>query len=160
MRLAMSVVAIVGSLLLIPSLQAADDACSLLTQAQVSGVRGVPVGAGTHQNETPNGRRLCNWSQPSEGSAGGKRVLMVLFGPIGGLTPAERFANAKKPVTGITKTPVNGIGDDAFLMVSGIGTSLYVKKGDSVIQIKVSSFPEVDVEKIEKALARDAVSKF
>lgn len=156
MRLAKITALSIGSLLLIPALQAADDACSLLSQARVSELLGVKVGPGEHASETPIGRRTCSWSQPSPGV---KQLLLDVFGTIGRLTPVERFQNAKRPITGITKTPVSGIGDDAFLMVSGAGFNLYVKKGDSVIQIKVNGFPQEDAVRIEKILAGEAISK-
>jgi hypothetical protein len=132
------------------------DSCSLLTEAQVSGVLGVSVGAGQHVG----GASLCGWSQPSDTSHTGKRVVLDLFGPMGSLTPADRFTTAKTPVKGITKTPVGGIGDDAyFITTPGIGTGLNVKKGSSVFQIRVYGFSIDQVEAMEKTLAQDALAK-
>jgi hypothetical protein len=136
--------AIIGAVLIIGAnstpLRAAPaaDSCSLLTEAQVSGVLGVSVGAGQHVG----GASLCGWSQPSDTNHTGKRVVLDLFGPMGSLTPADRFTNAKTPVKGITKTPVSGIGDDAYyIMTPGLGAGLNVKKGSSVFQIRVYGFP-------------------
>src|ERR1700691_3198478 len=89
MRLATRMAGIIGSLSIIPSLQAADDACSLLSQARVSEVLGVSVGPGSHQSETPNGHRICTWEL---GPTSPKRLMITLYGPVGGLTPADRFA--------------------------------------------------------------------
>lgn len=87
------------------------------------------------------------------------RVLLHMFGPIGKLTPAQRFENAKAPVQGITKEPVSGVGDDAYYIESGLNTSLYVRKGSSVIQIIVFGFPKEQVKTMEKTLAQEAAAK-
>jgi len=50
-----------------------------------------------------------SWTQPGDTSSKSKRVLLNLFGPMGRLTPADRFATANTPVNGITETPANGI---------------------------------------------------
>ena len=135
-----------------------DDACSLLTQARVSSVLGVSVGAGLPIS--PTNPRTCGWSQPNDANHTGKRVLLDVFGPIGKLTPADRFLNGKTPVKGITKTPVSGIGDDAyFIMTPGLGTGLNVKKGNSAFQIRVYGFSQDQIEAMEKALAQDALAK-
>jgi len=82
-----------------------------------------------------------------------------MFGQIGKLTPAERFENAKTPVQGITKTPVSGVGDDAYYIESGFNTSLYVRKGTSVFQMIVFGFSKEQVKTTEKTLAQEAASK-
>ena len=156
MRLATSIAGIIGSLSIIPSLQAADDACSLLSQARVSEVLGVSVGPGSHQSETPNGHRICTWEL---GPTSPKRLMITLYGPVGGLTPADRFADAKKPGAGKTITPVSGIGDDAFFRTIGMLMDFLVKKGSSVFQMKLGGFSEAETQTMEKTLAREAVSK-
>ena len=140
------------------------DACSLLTQARVSAVLGVSVGPGEYVNgdvpgNHPSHRLECRWGVPGEGSFGSKRVLLHMIGPIGKLTPAERFENAKKPVQGITKTPVSGVGDDAYYIESGLNTSLYLKKGSSVLQIIVFGFSAEQIKAMEKALGQEAAAK-
>jgi hypothetical protein len=140
-----------------------SDACSLLSQSRVSAVLGVSIGSGEYPGGSspftgqPN-RLLCQWSQPGN-SFGGKRVRLDLFGPIGKLTPVERFNNAKTPVQGIVKTPISGVGDDAYYIVSGLNTSLYVKKGGSVFDIVVFGFPEDQIKAMEKTLAQDVLAK-
>jgi len=139
------------------SLLAAEpaDACSLLNQSQVSAVLGLSVGAGV-----PSGRFVCQWSQPGDTSLGRKRVLVNLFGPIGKLTPADRFANEKAPVPGITKTPISGVGEDAFYITHPVtGTGLTVKKGSSVFRINIYGFSPDQTKTMEKTLALDALSK-
>jgi hypothetical protein len=57
-------------------------------------------------------------------------------------------------------TPVTGIGDDAFYVTTpGIGTAVMIKKGSSVIQIRVYGFPVNEIKEKEKILAQDALSK-
>jgi hypothetical protein len=131
-----------------------NDACSLLTQAQVSAVLGVSVGAGV-----PSGPSLCQWSQPGDTSSRGKRVLLNLFGPMGRLTPADRYATAKTPVKRITKTPVSGIGEEAFYLTRPTDTELTVKKGSSVFRISVYGYSPDQTKTMGKALALDALSK-
>jgi hypothetical protein len=142
------------------SLRAAEgsNACSLLTQARVSAVLGVPVGAGAPIG--PGTASPCGWAQPGDTSHSGKRVVLDLFGPMGRLTPVDRFNNAKTPVKGITKTPAAGIGDDAYyITTSGFGTGLSVKKGSSVFQIRVYGFAVEQIQAMEKTLAQDVLAK-
>jgi hypothetical protein len=149
---------------------AGGDACSLLTQSQVSSVLGVTAGAGQHPGDEmhlPPGdpavdRRTCTWYEGGKTSPVGKRVSLIILGTIGSLTPVQRFNNAKTPVQGITKTPVTRVGDDAFFMVSQIRVTLHVKKGNSVFEIMVGGFPAEQIEQVktmEKTLAQDVAAK-
>ena len=62
-----------------------------------------------------------------------------MFAASGGLSPVDRFNNAKAPMHGITKNAVTGVGDEAyFITTPGVGTALNVKKGGFVFQIRVS----------------------
>ncbi|MGO4885965.1 MAG: hypothetical protein ACLP59_34850 [Bryobacteraceae bacterium] len=158
----MKIAVILGWLFLRLPLWSADDGCSLLTQVRISEVLGVQVAPGTHSGETPSGRLLCTWNPPAAAPLGDtKRVMIHLYAPIGRLTPADRFANLKKPaLEGITSKPVAGIGDDAlFLKSGGMLKRLCVKKGESVFEISVGGFSEAETETLEKTLARDAASK-
>ena len=158
----MTIGVIFVSLSFVPPLCAADDGCSLLTPARISQVLGVQVGPGTHSSETPGGRLLCTWNPPGAVPMGDtKRVMIHLYAPIGRLTPADRFANLKKPVlNGVANTPVKGIGDDALFLKNGAMLKrLCVKKGESVFEISVGGFSEAETEALEKTLARDALSR-
>jgi len=129
----------------------ATDPCSLLTPAQVSSVLGVNVGAGKNLVST-----VCDWSMPNppQGVAV-KKVTVTLQKP-------QAFAYAKMPVNSkeITKTPVNGIGDDAvYGTTSGKLATLTVKKGEVVFVVRVSGFPLDQLEDKEKTLAREIVGK-
>jgi hypothetical protein len=141
-----------------PVAASAADACSLLTEARVSAVLGVSVGAGQHI--AANNSLICGWSQAGSTTPSSKRVVVDILDAVGSAKPVDRFNRSKTPVEGITKTPVSGIGDDAFYVTTpGIGTALMVKKGSSVIQIRVYGFPVDEIKEKEKALAQDALPK-
>ena len=144
---------------------APNDACSLLTQDQVSTATGVKVGAGTHV--TPTYVKTCTWSVPGAAVKGVKSVTLSL-------QPGNSFASAKmfmeqaqtmakteKGAAQISNASVSGIGDDAFYTSMGTGyTALLVKKGD--VAMKVAMYGDLPSEKkkaIEKTLALQALSK-
>ena len=134
------------------------DACALLTQAQVSGVLGVSVGAG--EKIVPNNTALCGWEVPGDKGVNRKRVMLGIYTQLGGLTPVDRFNHAKMPIKGITKTPVSGVGDDAiYATTPGLGTGLIFKKGASAFDVRVYGFPEDQIKAKEKTLALDVVAK-
>ncbi len=137
-----------------PSANAAppEDACSLLTQAQVSAALGVSAGAGSH---TPlKSLRTCTWTEPN-GPLGGKSVVLML-------KTANDFNNAKTSMKGpgTTVTPVTGIGDDAYYVAIGASVILYARKGDVAFNLTVSrAFPPDQRKAMEKTLALQILSK-
>jgi hypothetical protein len=139
----------------IPSVNAAppSDACALLTEAQVNGVLGLPVGAGQHL--TPNSPSACVWGREDPGS---KKVTVSIYTQNGSRTPVDRFNTAKMPVQGIAKTPVSGVGDDA-VYVTSLGTVLIFRKGDSVFDVRISGFPLDQIKEKEKTLALGIIAK-
>lgn len=135
-----------------------SDACSLLTQAQVSAVLGVPVGPG--QKLLPNSAALCGWEVPGQKGMDRKRVVLSIYTQIGSLTPAQRFNAAKTPIKGITKEPTSGVGDDAvFVTTPGFGTGLIFRKGDAAFDLRAYGFPLDQLEAKEKILAKDVLAK-
>ncbi|HLW80887.1 MAG TPA: hypothetical protein VKS20_02480 [Candidatus Acidoferrales bacterium] len=136
------------------------DACSLLTPAQVSAALGVPVGAAKQE-----GQFDCEWDQPGWTMVRGVRLLLHILGPVGTLTPAQRFNTIKMPlpVKGIIKTPLSGVGDDAVYIIRGASApELTVKKGNSVFQVRIQGFPRTQSNQIkakEKTLAQDVLAK-
>jgi len=174
MSLKTTVVPTIGAFLILftctSAFAAGDDACSLLTQTQVSSVLGVSVGVGQHPSDEmhvspPNpaiDRLACTWYEAGKNSFAAKRVSLNILGTMGSLTPVQRFNIAKTPVHGITKTTVTGVGDDAVYMVSQLRVSLHVKKGNSVFEMMVDGFSAKQIEQVktmEKTLAQDAVAK-
>lgn len=141
-----------------PAGQGRGDACALLTPSQVTTVLGVSVGAG--QRLVASSPLSCGWAQPGDTSHRGKRVVISILGPLGKVTPVERFANGKKDVQGITKTPVAGVGDDAYYVTTpGLGTGLNVKKGTAAFEIRVYGFSPDQIKAMEKTLAENALAK-
>jgi len=134
------------------------DACALLTPEQVSAVLGVTAGPG--QPVMPPSRLICGWAQASEKNHSGKRVVLSIYGQLGTRTPADRFATAKTPIQGTEKTPVSGVGDDAFYSTTpGLGTGLVFKKGDSAFDLHVYGFPVDEIKAKEKTLAAAILGK-
>ena len=113
----------------------ASDACSFLSRGSISARLGVAVDAGRHIGP---GSALCGWGEPNDPDPNGKHVLLTIYRAVGKISPVERFENGKTPIQGIDKTPVSGIGDDAyFIDTPGFGVGLNVKKGTFVFQVKV-----------------------
>jgi hypothetical protein len=128
------------------------DACSLLTQAQISAELGVPVEAGEHVVASAPG--LCGWAPPGGPTINGRKVVLSL-------KTTEAFNIGKTPIKGIIKTPVSGIGDDAYYTTaSGLGTNLSVRKGDVAFNIALhGDFPVDRIKAKEKTLALQILSK-
>jgi hypothetical protein len=126
----------------------ADDACSLLTQAQVSAVVGAQVGAGSWVS--PSFKRTCTWSLP------GTVIVTVM-------TEGVNVFNVGKntPTPAFKVTPATGVADDAYYVITG-GTmvSLMTKKGN--VAFKTSVYSQLPLEKLmslEKALAQLVASE-
>jgi len=136
---------------------AGSDACAFLSAPQISTVLGVTVDAGLHIGP---GNALCGWGEPNDPHHEGKHVLLTLYRPVGKISAIERFENGKTPIGGIAKTPVRGIGDDAyFIDTPGFGLGLNVKKGSSAFQVKVFGFPPELTKTLESALAETVLAK-
>ena len=107
------------------------DACSLLTAAQVSSALGATVGQG--QPIMPNNATTCTWTEQGGPPASARNVTVSLI-------MVKSFENGKVPFTGVTKTPVSGIGDDAYFVESKAMTAgLSVRKGDACFQVRSRS---------------------
>ena len=125
--------------------QSAADACSLLTQAQVSAVVGTQLSAG--QYVMPTFKTTCTWSVP------GKIVTLMIT------TPATFAAGKTSPAYKVV--PASGVGDDAYYVVTG-GTmvSLIVKKGNTAFKTSVYiQLPLDTLETMDKTLARQVASE-
>jgi hypothetical protein len=143
-----------------------EDACSLVTQAQVSAATGVSMGAGSHV--TPTYLKTCTWA-PSGSSGSGISALTLhvqtadqyeagkqLLEQMETMAKVEKHGNSQPPVI----TPLSGIGDDAFYLDMANTMSLIAKKGN--VQFKFVIYGNLPVEKkkaAEKTLALEVVSK-
>ena len=139
----------------------ADDACSLLTPAQVTAAVGITVGAGAYV--TPTFKRTCTWSPEAAATATVKAVTLLVE-PSNGYDQGKQLMQAAAArTTGPKAAQVSSasVGDDAYYLTMGDGvTSLMVKKGS--VALKVSIYGALPTEKkkdAEKSLAQQAISK-
>lgn len=133
------------------------DACSFLSRSRISSALGVAIDAGRHIGPSS---ALCGWGEPNDPSHSGKHVLLTIYRAVGKISAIERFENGKTPIQGIEKTPVNGIGDDAyFIDTPGFGLGLNVKHGAFAFQVKVFGFSPEMTRTIEHSLAQDVLAK-
>jgi hypothetical protein len=127
------------------------DACSLLTQAQVSVAVSVSVGAGAYQGTY---KKTCTWNAVSPATKSAKYVTLLLEG-------LDAYQAGKlAPVKTIVVTPISGIGDDAYYLAVGPNVGLIVKKGN--VAFKVAVYGDIPIENkqaMEKTLAQQVVSK-
>jgi len=131
----------------------ADNACSLLTSAQVSAATNTPVGEGTYL--MPTFRKTCTWTA-SHPVAQGVKIVTVSF------ETAEMFsggmAEGRNP--GVSSTPVSGLGDSAYYLVAADMAALHIKKQGLTLKVAVyAKLPIAQVEAMEKTLAAEVVSK-
>jgi hypothetical protein len=128
------------------------DACTMLTIDQINTTLDAKLVVGEHI--VPSNTLLCGWSEPGGPTITNKRVTLSITNP-------QKFEIGKTPVKGVDKTPVGGIGDDAFYTTaSGLGTTLSVKKGDFCFNLNVKgNFPLDKVKAMEKTLAQDVLAK-
>lgn len=120
--------------------------CSLLTSAQVTAAVGVSVGAAQ-----PIATTGCSWSAP--------HMIVTVS-----LWDGSKWDSMKTPVPGMNRTPVPGLGDDAFYTTMGPASgkqfvTLSVKKGSTAYLIKVYGPNVTEQMSMEKTLAGNVLSK-
>lgn len=127
------------------------DACSLFTASEVGRALGVTVADGQHP--IASSLLLCGWVQNGESQTDGKKLSVSFM--------TERaFEVGKTAMQGVAKTPLSGVGDDAYYSAAGgFGAALSVKKGGTCIQIRVGGFPAQKERELEKALALQLLAK-
>lgn len=129
------------------------DACSLLTQSQLSSVLSVSMGAS--RPLFPTG---CRWDQQVK--LGDPEVIVIVS-----LMSMKLFTNSRALLTGnrITATTMGGIGDDAYYLTGTAGglTTLMVKKGDAEFSVRVWGAGAVpgQIKPQEQALAQMVMAK-
>ena len=126
-----------------------DDACAVLTPAQVSAAVGAAVGVGTYI--MPTFKKTCTWTT----AANGGRIVTL------NLQSLSQFQGEKKSASyGQPLVAIGGIGDEAYWFGAGSLVSIIAKKGD--VAVKVSVYARIPIEQrqaAEKALAMQAVSR-
>ena len=110
---------------------APGDACALLTAPQVSSALGAVVGLG--QPIMPNHTTVCTWKEQGVPDGTERNVSVSLI-------TLKSFEFGKTPTAVMTKTPVSGVGDEAyFTEPRGMVASLSVRKGGTCFQIRTRS---------------------
>src|ERR1700729_739439 len=120
--------------------------CSLLTSAQVTAAVGVSVG-----EAQPIANTGCSWSAP--------HMIVTVS-----LWDENKWDQMKTPVPGMSRTPISGLGDDAFYTTLGPASgkqiaTLSVKKGSTAYLIKVYGPSVTDQMSMEKTLAGSVLTK-
>ena len=148
-----AVIFVVGAAIAPSTSAAPDDACSLLTQAQLSSALSVPAGAGSYLS--PTDKKTCSWKGTADASKGSKTVTLMLQ------TLAGYQAGKSVQVKTIVVTPVSGIGDDAYYLAVGPNVGLIVKKGSAAFKVAVyaSDLTMEQKQAVEKNLAQQVVSE-
>jgi hypothetical protein len=137
---------LVASGLHVASAQAPSDPCAQLTVAQVSAALGETVAAGQKA-----GTKTCSWSanKPTH------QIVSLMYSP-----PGDWNTRKTRPMPGVTKTSVSGVGDEAFAETAANFTTLYVKKGSTIFMVRVYGVPDVGRQlAIEKPIAQAVAAK-
>jgi hypothetical protein len=133
---------------------APDDACALLTPAQVSGAAGLAFGPGTYV--TPTFKTTCTWNATGDVKQQDAKIITLM------LEGADAFQAGKQKVQSkmLPGFSASGIGDDAYFVGMGNLASLFVRKGN--VAFKVTVYGQLPLEKMqamESALAQQVVAK-
>ena len=74
--------------------------------------------------------------------------------------PGDWNTRKTRPMPGVTKATVSGIGDEAFAETAGKLTTLYVKKGSTIFMVRVYGVPDPTRQlAIEKPIAQKVTAK-
>lgn len=128
-----------------------DDACALLTAAQVSSATTVEFGAGVYV--TPTFKKTCTWTIKKPVGKTARIVTLYLQGV------DAHEAGKKQMVGAVNVIPVSGVGDDAYYLAVGPQTYLFVRKGS--VAFKMSVYGDIPLETkqaMEKTMAQQVVS--
>ena len=125
--------------------QSATAPCSLLTSAQVTAAVGVSVGAAQ-----PIANTGCSWTAPH-------MIVSV------SLWDGSKWDRMKVPAPGMNRSPVSGLGDDAFYTTMGPASgkqfaTLSIKKGGTAYLIKVYGPTVTEQMSMEKTLAGNVLA--
>ena len=126
------------------------DSCSVLTPAEISATLGIPIDPGHHVLASSS--IMCSW--PQTGATGETAQKLVL-----NFTSLPSFQREKAATT-VVIIPAPGIGDDAFYVTTNLGTSLYIKKGNTAIAFSIhQKLPAATLMAEEKTLGLDAAPR-
>ncbi len=144
-------VPVVVSMLVASGLRAADaqapsNPCAQITAAEVSAALGEAVAAGQQA-----GTKTCSWSanEPTH------QIVSLMYSP-----PGDWNTRKTRPMPGVTKASVSGVGDEAVALTAANFTTLYVKKGSTIFMVRVYGVPDVVRQlAIEKPIAQRVAAK-
>jgi hypothetical protein len=149
-----ALVALAAALVSEPAPANSTDACSLLTQSQVSAALGIRVDAGVRPLASEPG--MCNWRESNKPTGPGRNVLLTIIS-------AKEFDKLK---TLPMAARAQGVGDDAIVThPMRVPPLLTVKVGTHYFQILVRSdlvtSEEMDArnQALEKTLAAKVIEK-
>jgi hypothetical protein len=147
---------------------ASVDACSLLTQAEMSAATGFPVDSYFYRHDYPGPTNPCTWMRlpprKADSPPGPTLILLKLW-----VMSAERSfgggfgADQDNPEQEITS--VSGLGDDAYYATRGLNagasvTVLNVKKGAIEVQVTwIGTTDHQTVMDAEKTIAAQVLSE-
>ena len=153
-RYAISVVVLMVGAAAAPTAGAssATDACSLLTQAQLSAALAVPMDAGKYV--TPGFLKTCTWA-PSNGPTPGVKFFTLYLQSVEGFEGGKSLGQMGQGNGAAVVTPLSGVGDDAYYLSFGSNiTSLMVKKGAGAFKLTLYGATAPDkAMAMEKTLA-------
>jgi hypothetical protein len=132
----------------------ADEACMLITQAQVSAALEISVNPGTPISSPST----CQWIGK------GRFATLTIMQPLAGKSPMDRFnAGKTSKMPGITTESVSGVGDEAYYIyfsnTTRAGLGLVVRKGNSAFEIRVYGFDLDKAKPVAKTLCQTVAGK-
>jgi hypothetical protein len=129
------------------------DSCAVLTPTEISSVLGILIDPGKHT--LANSDIMCNWAET--GAAGAKVQRLVL-----NFSSLDAYNRGKNAKGNVKVTPAPGIGDDAIYVTSQLGTSLLIRKGNTLIGFSIRNMRLAADQEMakEEALGLDAAARF
>jgi hypothetical protein len=134
-----------------PGFAASNDACSLLTAAEVGAALGGAAGAG--EPILPTDHKVCTWK-----AADGKSWVTLMLQPASAYDSGMRLASYSGGK--LAPQPVAGVGEGAYFLPVGDQVGMMVKKGAVAFKVAVYQHgPVGPKETAEKQLAGKVVGR-
>jgi hypothetical protein len=105
-----------------------NNACALLTAAEVGAIVGAPMDPGAPL--TPTLRQYCSFNETGKGISGRNAHISII--------DEHKFSLGKTPaIAGVEKSPESGIGDEAYWSkAKGMVYTLSVRKGSNYFRVQ------------------------
>ena len=125
--------------------QMPTDPCAQVSAQHVSAALGETVAAGK-----PGPPPTCTWVA----NAPKHQIVTLMYSP-----PGDWNTRKNRPMPGVEKTPVSGVGDEAISMKAGNLVTLYAKKGSTTFMVRVYGVPDPARQlAIETPIAKEVAS--